>query len=49
MSNRIELNKGEDEHDVSKVSGSVSRNLEVAVVELEQPPLKGSIIDICDL
>ena len=38
-----------DEHDISKVGGSVSRNLKVAVVELEQPLLEGGIIDIRDL
>ena len=43
------MDKNESEHNVSKIGGSVSRNLEIAVVELEQPLLEGGIINIRDL
>ena len=43
------MNKDENEHNVSKIGGSVSRNLEVAVVELEQPLFEGGVINVRDL
>jgi len=49
VSYRIRNGRDEDERHVGQVGGSMSRNFEVAVVELKQPLLEGGVIDVCDL